>query len=111
MSESIENPQAEILFGDIVEYIESVQKLMAADQIRSLDQFDTVVDDLSARIVKLSPDVIENYQPEMEYVTEQLRNLTAAMMESGKAMAHDLDVVEKRLKAIRAYYVTPAEGE
>jgi hypothetical protein len=105
------NPEAEILFGDIVEYVDATQTLLASDQMDSLSEFDQIVDALAARVVALSPDVIENYQPEMEYVVEQLRIMTATMVEKRKAMAHDLDGVEKRLRGIRAYHAMPPEGE
>lgn len=111
MSNLFENPEAEMLFGDIIEYIESAQKKLAADAIESLGELDLIADELAARVAALPANVIENYQPEMEYVTEQLRDLTASMMEKRLGMAHDLDIVEKRLKAIRAYHATPSEGE
>ena len=111
MSDTTTNPEAEMLFGDIVDYIDTAQKLIDSDRVDSLEQLNAMVDALGERVIKLPLDVVGDYQPEMDYVTEHLRALTESMTRKRAEMAHDLDVVEKRLKAIRAYYVTPSEGE
>lgn len=102
------HPDPELLFGDIAEYVEQAQAHLSVGEVASLAELNDVAAELSARVLALPGAVMEEYAPELDYVVEKMQQLRSEMLEKRRLLSNELDGSEKRLRAVRAYYGSPA---
>ena len=104
MSQSI---QPELLLGDVLTYIDQVEKLLAAGNTADLKTFDETVDALSLQLGQLTPVQLKEYAPEIEHLAERMTALTKTMEELRDKAGEHMTTVTSHHRAVKAYLSTP----
>lgn len=95
----------EDLFGDILNYVENAQTIMASGQWVELYGLDAQVEKLCAVVAALSPEQAKEYAPELDFVREQIISLGEQMEALHKKLHLELKETDILARANRAYAV------
>jgi len=97
----------ELLFGDVLTYIEKAEKAIAADDVQALVLMNTAVVHMSERLLRLTPDQVNEYAPEIDHLRARLGVLTQTMEGVRDQVAEDITALGQHHRAARAYLSTP----
>lgn len=96
--------EAEILFGDIAEYIERAEACLDAEDTEALSTMGKAVDALSAQLGDLPPHLSLEYARELDYLSDKLRSLCKRMAGKQHEFLQALQVSDQRVRALKAYH-------
>lgn len=101
----------ELLFGDILSYIEKAEALVTARDSISLAGLNDAVDALCRRIVALDTSKSKEYGAELEHLMERLGALQVHMTSLQKELSATIKSLNQSQKANRAYISAPNMAE
>lgn len=97
----------ELLFGDILAYVDAADAMVAARDAVSLVGLDTAVESLCKRVVAMNPEDGKEYAPELEHLMARITELQEKMLRLRDEVATTLQSVGVQKKANRAYNNAP----
>ena len=103
----------EMLFGDIMAYVEQATAMVAARDTVSLFGLDTSIEAMCQRILELPPAAAKEYAPELAHLVQAIDGLRTKMLALQSEMATTLTSLDTQKKASHAYKNAPtgsAEG-
>jgi hypothetical protein len=105
------NQEAELLFGDILAYIERAGALADAGDTVALVGLNEAVDALCQRVVGLGEAQSREYTPELEHIMHALDGLQKKLMQQKGEVAAAIKSLNTSRRATHAYIKAPeAEG-
>lgn len=93
----------EALFGDITDYVQKANAMLAHGEWVDLAGLDKEVEALCAHVVGLSPEQAREYAPELEYVREQVGLLEQSMRALRDGVKGNIKGTETIERANKAY--------
>jgi hypothetical protein len=97
----------ELLFGDILAYVEAADAMVSARDTVSLAGLDTALEALCARVTAMDPNDGKEYAPELEHLMARINELQEKMLRLRDEVATTLQSVGVQKKANRAYNSAP----
>ncbi|MFM9889386.1 MAG: hypothetical protein ACKVOE_01890 [Rickettsiales bacterium] len=97
----------EQLLGDILSYVVAAEALLKVGDTVRLAGLDTVVDVLCQRVLALPAAESKEYAPELEHLNERLTQLAGAIEAAKAELGDDMDALDKRQRAAKAYLKKP----
>ena len=97
----------ELIFSDVMAYVDQAEKLLAAGNVRDLKALDETVDHLARRLRQLTADQITEYEPEIAHLRERMQALTQQMAGAQNQISEALKTVTSHHRAAKAYLSTP----
>lgn len=95
------------LLSDLLTYIEKAERLLQAGHMAELAGLNNVVDILCGKVLDMPAADSKEYAPELEHLNQRLSDLQQAMMATQKMMEENIDALDKRQRAAKAYLTTP----
>ncbi len=99
------------LMNDLITYIEKAERLLKAGHMTELAGLNDAVDRLCARVLSLKPEISREYAPELEHLNTRLDDLQRAMVGAQKQIEENLEALNKRQRATKAYLTLTKPGE
>ena len=98
---------AEMLFGDILDYVEKADALVTARDTVTLAGLDISINSLCQRITDLAPDQAKEYEPELNHLMDRINALHDKMVALQAEVASTIKSLGKQKKASHAYGNAP----
>lgn len=102
-----QNPSPELLFADILAYVEEAETLVEKRDPVSLAGLDTVVDALCQRITALEASAARAFLPKLEEVVARITGLQGKMLALQGDIATTIKSLNSTKKAASAYNNAP----
>jgi hypothetical protein len=93
----------ELLFGDILAYVDAADAMLAKREPLLLAGLDTAVESLCKRVMELQPEQAKEYAPELEHLMARITQLQTSMETMREEIAATLQSVGVQKKANLAY--------
>ncbi len=94
---------AEVLFGDILAYVDAADAMLVKREPLLLAGLDTAVEALCKRVMELNPVQSKEYTPELEHLMQRITQLQTNMVAMQEEIATTLQSVGVQKKANAAY--------
>ena len=94
---------AEVLFGDILAYVDAADAMLAKREPLLLAGLDTAVEALCTRVMALKIEEAKEYTPELEHLMARITQLQASMKAMQGEIAATLKSASVQKKANLAY--------
>ena len=98
----------ELLFGDILAYVEKASAMVEARDTVSLVGLDTSIETMCQRILELPPETAKEYAPELAHLVQAIDGLRDKMLVLQNEMATTIKSLSTQKKASQAYKNTPS---
>jgi hypothetical protein len=98
----------ELLFGDILAYVEQATTMVAERDTVSLVGLDSSIETMCQRILELPPEAAKEYAPELAHLMQAIDGLRDKMLALQNEMATTIKSLGSQKKASQAYKNTPS---